>query len=283
MGTSATPAPAASATPAPAAEREASPTSRRIDEAMEELRSRHGSLENALRFLTTENFNHRVRSRRHKARITELEAKVPAAGAVVLTGDDAKAFADFKELKLSAADVKARIEKATKLEGDLAKAEDERALGVAATALKLKASPLSKLLAANAPGAKVIVKKTNVRKADGSGIEEVEEAFVRTGEGDAAILEPAKSFIERSIDKELLDAIKDAGSTAKGTAAASAGRSNTAPARMPSQSAAAKAEGGGKADTGAAVDRTLQSRYVRPSKRGSAGAQGGADSSGRNE
>lgn len=110
---------------------------------LKRLLDKHGNDALSLaRDLYSDNYKARDRARKAEARVKELEAKVPGEGAVVLTGDDAKSFNQFKELGKSVDDVKA----AFSIEGEFHKLKRQQTFDKAAEVMEWNKAALADLL-----------------------------------------------------------------------------------------------------------------------------------------
>lgn len=85
-----------------------------IDGAVQRLLAKHGNAERAMGYLLRDNQTYRKKN-------AELKAKIPAEGTLVLAGDDAKAWDEYKSLG-KAGDLKASLQAAL-AERDQAKEE----------------------------------------------------------------------------------------------------------------------------------------------------------------
>lgn len=89
----------------------------------------------AITQLINDNRRTRDKLRVVKSELDAVTKKLPAADAVVLTGDDKKAYDAFKALNLKPEELKTRVDLAAKLEGDKQTGERNEALKKAAEAL----------------------------------------------------------------------------------------------------------------------------------------------------
>ena len=117
--------------------------------------------------LFDENFEYRRKNR-------EMKEKLPAEGSVVLTGDDVKAWEVFKGLNMKPDEVKAAIEKVTKLESEnreLAAMETLREIAdIGLDGSKLKLSVLKDQIG-RFPEASITIKEE--KTADGKAVRNV--------------------------------------------------------------------------------------------------------------
>lgn len=94
--------------------------------------------------LFTENYTYREKVRQLEGQVTELTGKVPAAGAVVLSGDDVAAWQAYQTLG-KPEEIKQGLDERTKIQGDLATKERELLLRNVADAAGYKPTVLSNL------------------------------------------------------------------------------------------------------------------------------------------
>jgi hypothetical protein len=113
---------------------------------VDRLVHRYGSEAEALRVLAGENFDFREREREREQEIEDLKTKQVPDGAVVLTGDDAKAFTAIKATGVALDKVAERVKLAGDLEGKQAATERRTSQDAAAKALKWNPDVLAPLL-----------------------------------------------------------------------------------------------------------------------------------------
>lgn len=134
--------------------------------------------------LFTENYTLREDKRKLNAKVEELQGKQPAAGAVVLTSDEAKTWGAIKELGLSADEIKTRLQSSTETEKELATLKRKELIREAAETEGYKATVLGTLIASDMPiEFKEVEKDGKKRRA----------AFVKIGEEQKPLSEYVES------------------------------------------------------------------------------------------
>lgn len=181
--------PAAPATPAPAA---VVVTSQERDDFVTRLIGQHGSVNAALNRLAGEQLRYRKRAQAAEDRANALQAKMPAADAVVLVGDEAKAYVELKAKGFTLDKVPARL---TAL-GEL---ESKHKLSTRKSDLKVASGTKydQKVLATLLGETPLEFQTVNVMKEDKSGIEQVQVPYVVLGQGDKAVREALDTYLER--------------------------------------------------------------------------------------
>lgn len=151
-----------------------------------------------------DNADFREKNRKLRAQVSELEAKLPTDGSVVLTKEEAETWNAFKELNLKPDEVKKKIadhDKLAKAEADRAKEESVRK---AAEAHGYKPEVLSEL--AKARGLEFEIGEIEVQKADGTGNEKKPVAYVKNAQG---VKERLNEFVDRDL-KDFLPSLSAA-------------------------------------------------------------------------
>lgn len=127
-------------------------------------------------------------------KIPELEKKIPGEGAVVLTGDEAKAYPALKELTSfgTAAEIKAKLDQGETNSAELADLKRKESVRLAATAAGYKDSVLLKL-----PGAEKLKFETKQETVNEDGkTKQVDVAYV-TGSGEGATPQKLTEYAEK--------------------------------------------------------------------------------------
>ena len=260
-------------------------TQRDTDSFIQSMIARYGSTENALRQIVGEQLNYRARHRRDRDKIDALSKRVPPENAVILTGDDAKAWQEFKALNLAPAKVKERLDAATKFEQEATTAKRESALDTAAGLLKLDSKPFRRMIPVDA---ELDIRDVQSRNAKGE-LEILKVPYIKDGTGDKAAFMPVEEYLKREVGEPLVNAIRvkdttPASGTNNGTRQTNGGGQAPAGRQMPAQrSAAAPGTGsstGDKPSTTSTVDRIQASKYLPPSKRGQAATAGSGSTTG---
>lgn len=251
------PAPAASAPPA-----QVHVTTQETDEFVTRLIGRHGNALAALTRIAGEQLRFRRRAQAAEKEAADLRAKMPAADAVVLTGDEAKSIKSLKDKGVDLTKVSGDLESYGTLKAEVAKSKRLQDLQVAAGD-KYDLKVLTTLLG-DTP---LEFKPVNVMKEDKSGVETINVPYVVLGKGDTQTREALETYLEREHAgfKEALIAKENVEGSAKGE--------GKAPVVMPKQTTGAPAAKGKNTEVDAALKRTL-SAAVTPSARKKAAAGG---------
>lgn len=195
--------------------------------------------------LMTENFEYREKNRVMRAELDAAKGRIPAEGAVVLTGDDVKLFNDFKALNLKPAEVTTLQTEFKALQGEVTTAKRKDSIATAAHAEGYDPTVLGTLI-----GDQELVVKPVTEDVDGKN-QAVDRAFIRTKGADNTVTETRLSeHIEKNHAKfipSLTVGEGDAGSTG-----------STNGTEFPRQRASAKS--GKPAEASAAKDY-LKKRY----------------------
>lgn len=222
----------------------------------------HGTAERALMKLGGEQLKYRKRAQEAERQAAELRKQVPADGAVVLVGDQAKAYQELKTQNIDLTKVPAMIKEGSELRSKVAK--EERAAAVKqAAGTKYKEKVLGQLL-----GDKNVLefKDVLVKKDDGSGTETVKQAYVKNGD----TLEALDTYLDRE-HKDWMDVLKaeeGEGGGSSGGASSSSSTSSSSTATMPRQSSTTStSQTQGKPKPAETVDRMMSAKYMTPSQR----------------
>lgn len=183
------------AQPAPAAPpTQVTVTSGEVDEFVTRLIGRHGSKDAALVRLAGEQLRYRRRAQAAEATAADLQKKVPTAGSVVLTGDEAKAYQTLKDSGVTLDKVPETLKAYEGMKTEIAKVTRESNLAKAA-GKKYDVSVLKTLLG----DTELAFDKVPQMKEDKSGVEMVEVAFVMLPGKDGA---KTKEALDTYLDRE---------------------------------------------------------------------------------
>lgn len=133
-----------------------------------------GNTEQQVGVLMSENFQYREKNRLLTEQITQLQAKVPAEGSLVLTGEDLKLHNDLIALKLKPDEITALQTELTNVKGEVETAKRKEAITAAAAAENYDATVLATLI-----GDKTLVVKPVDEEVDGEK-KKVDRAFIVT-------------------------------------------------------------------------------------------------------
>lgn len=136
-----------------------------------------------LQSLLTDNFQYREAIRNLNVELATLRSRVPAEGALVLTGDDLKIYNEFIALKLKPAEVTALQSKATELEKSAAAFKLKEAIAAAAVAENYDATVLGTLV----NGQDLTIKPVD-ETVDGKPVK-VDRAFINIKGADGVVTE----------------------------------------------------------------------------------------------
>jgi hypothetical protein len=201
---------------------------------------RYGSEREALRVLSGENYDFRDRERARSQEIEGLRAKQVPDGALVLTGDDLKAWQAIKALNVPVTEVAPRVKEAGELKERQQQADRRKAQDSAAASLKWNADVLAPLLDTN----KLDIELRDVVLVENGKEISQKRPYVRKAGDASAAWEKLDELVARDASlKNFLPALKvvpatgaqstngngAAGSTAPGSSASSSS-STTAPA-----------------------------------------------------
>lgn len=179
---------AASATPAPAAV-----STRELDEFVTHLIGRHGTAAAALTRIAGEQLRYKRRAQAAEKLVVDLQKQVPAAGSVVLTGEEAKAYNDLKAKGLTLDKVPAKLAALDESEAKNKVSARKRDLKDAA-GKKYDLDVLTTLLG-DTPLEFVDMAQM---KEDKSGVEMIKVPFVLVGTGDTKTREALDAYLERT-------------------------------------------------------------------------------------
>lgn len=238
------------------------------------LEREHGSFENAALFLAGKQIRYQKRAQEAERQTVEVRKLLPPEGAVVLTGDEAKAVQKLREQKIDLVKLPDDLKASGELRLKVTAQERKTAVSDAA-GTKYKATVLARLLGDSADGKTIGLplefQDAMVKKEDGSGFDTVKMAHVRVGDK----LIPLDTWMETD-QKDWLEVAKasetdnNAGGSSGSSAASgsSSASSGTSTATMPRQTATGGTGGttGKPKDGVAAVDRQM-SRYTTPGQR----------------
>lgn len=246
-------------------------TSEEVTEQVQTMLARNGNnAERTIATLINDNRRTRDKLRETKEKAERLEAG--QKGATILTGDDAKEYKAFKDLKLPAADIKARIEKATTLEASQAKTDRAAVLKTAAEALGFNAEVFTDLVES---------KGLHVELRDGMVNDKpVKLPYIRPAADDKAPLLLAKDYVGTNL-AGYVPALTTkptsgaGGATATGSSVSGATAGTQFPAQSGGASTASPTGNGGAADGTPPLVKPLpgQERYMTPGMRRQAAEQ----------
>lgn len=232
---------------------------------VDRMLAQHGTYDNAIRVLAGEAYVLREEAREHEEEIEGLRARQIPDGAVVLTGDEAKALTTIKATGVALDKVAERVKLAGDLEGQQAANTRRTSQDAAAKALNWNPAVLAPLLDSNKY---VIELRDVVLKEAGKQDRTVKVPYVREDKPNAA-WEKLDELVARADNlKPFLPALKTVttnangadGSSSSGSAASTTGGNETifAFTQTPSQG------DGSSADP---VDRFIASRNKRADAR----------------
>ena len=139
--------------------------------------------------LFSENYQHREKLRQLEQQLTETAGKVPAAGTVVLSGDEAKAWAAYTALG-KPEEVKTYLDERTQLQGKLQGMERETTLRSVADVVGYKPSVLANLDRMAKAEGKALAFDVRDTTVDGKPIK---VAYVKDGDKETALTDYAAS------------------------------------------------------------------------------------------
>lgn len=263
------PAAAAATTPAP----QVVVGRKETDAFILRLIAKHGSTENALTQLAGEQLRYRKRAQNAETERDTFKVKVPAAGSVVLSGDEAKAYEAIKKLGVALDKVPEMHTALKDLQSKDSTHTRESAITTAAGE-KYKPKVLKKLL----DGVELKFKKVNVKVKDDDGkdtIEEQQVPYVALKDGDKETLEALDTYLEREhgdwMDVLMADDA-ESGTTERPASRSAASGSSGSGVVVPRQSATS-GKPPKKEDSAAIVDKTLGGKYMTPGQRAKEGAK----------
>jgi hypothetical protein len=263
------PVPAQGGAPAANAEHSASApvvvTRKETDAFTLRLIGRYGSVEAALTNVAGEQLRYRRRAQKAEATAAELQKKVPAADAVVLTGDEAKAYGTLKTLGVTLDKIPASLDSLKALQSKDSTMTRESALTMAA-GKNYKVKVLKKLLG-DIP---LEFKTVNVKTTGDDGkpkIEEQKVAYVVLGEGATQTREALDTYLERE-HEDFMDVLlveeREGETTTERKEAKSPANAVTVPVQRALGGRTPPNKGD---DMSKIVDKTLGGKYQTPSQR----------------
>lgn len=116
----------------------------KLAKAIESLVSKHGDEKGAIKTLLDENLELRQQKRDLKKEVTDLKSNIPAKDAVVLSGDDLKAYEAYKALG-SADELKTKLEEAQKAQDSLKNYKQAETMDKVADVTGVNSAALKKL------------------------------------------------------------------------------------------------------------------------------------------
>lgn len=136
--------------------------------------------------LEADNYKTREKVRERDTRIKELEAKQVPDGAVVLTGDDAKLYQDFRSLNLKPDEVQQRLKDADEAVAERDQLKRSNTIREVADVTGYKATVLERL------GADLTYEVKDVTESKNGKSETVKRAFVKVDGKDTPLSDYAK-------------------------------------------------------------------------------------------
>lgn len=220
------------------------------------LRKNNGEPDKVIELLLADNTAYRERHRVDTETITELKKKVPADGAIVLVGEEAKSYTALKELKLTPDQIKTLQTEHGDLKTKVTEQEYKALVGQAAGDA-YNADTLYDLLGMK--GQRIVMKEMIVPdEKDKTKTVKKNVPHVRKASDDKAAEEDLKTYVERELKGYELALRKAAG----GTSDVRGGRSTVS--EFPSQTTSTttgKVPGSGAE----VVQRHIADRYQPPS------------------
>lgn len=239
------------------------------------LEREHGSFENAALHLAGKQIRYQKRAQEAERQTAEVRKLLPPEGAVVLTGDEAKAVQKLREQKVDLVKLPDDLKASGELRLKVTAQERKTAVSDAA-GKKYKSAVLARLLG-DTPDGKTIglpleFQDTMVKKEDGTGFDTVKVPHVRVGDKLVAL----DTWMETD-QKDWMEVAKaseeEGGTGGSSGGSSSSSSSSTSSATMPKQTATGGGGGGGTTpkpkDSAAIVDRH-QSKYMTPGQRAAA-------------
>lgn len=178
-------------------------TTQERDDFVTHLIGRHGSPTAALTQIAGEQLKFKRRAQSAESNVADLQKRIPAADAVILTGEEAKAYSVLKGKGIALDKVSAQLDELGTLQKTMSAGVRDANLKDAA-GKKYDVAVLTKLLGDTV----VEFQNVNQMKEDKSGIETIKVPFVVTGTGDKATREALDTYVEREFAgfKEVLAA-----------------------------------------------------------------------------
>lgn len=174
-----------------------------LDEFVTRLIGRHGTVVAALTNVAGEQLRYRKRAQAAEARANELQKQLPAADAVVLVGDEAKAYKDLKAKGLTLDKVPAKFKEHEDLQAATAQQAREKSL-TDTVGKKYDLDVLKRLLGEEGIK-KLEFRKVNQMKEDKSGIETIEVPYITLP--DNKTVEALDSYVDREF-KQFAEVLK---------------------------------------------------------------------------
>jgi hypothetical protein len=223
-----------------------------LDEFVTRLIGRHGTAVAALTNIAGEQLRYRKRAQTAEARANELQKKLPSADAVVIVGDEAKAYNDLKAKGLTLDKVPGELKKHEDLQASMATQAREKDLSET-VGKKYDMAVLKRLLGEDGIK-KLEFRSVNQMKEDKSGVETVKIPYITLA--DNKTVEALDTYVEREFS-QFAEVLKPK----------EGGTSNEEAPRMPKQAPAGGAPLRGKdAEVHKVVDSQM-SGFLSPSAR----------------
>lgn len=234
-----------------------------VRDIVDQLVARHGTLNEALRVLASDNYDYRAKLRDATATIGTLRAKVPADGAVVLTGDDVATWNAVKPLNLKGDKIAERIKLADELEVRVIGGERQTLVTSAAKVVQYNPDVLLAELDRN----KLTLELRDGVAKDASGKETpIKIPFVRKADDPKAAWEKLTEYAERDLKLYLpaLKTLPQGGASGAGGTNGTSGTSGTPSTFTPLPVMGdGTAQGGGAGGASDLVTRHLESASKR--------------------
>lgn len=234
----------------------------------------HGSETNALLYIAGKVIRYQKRAQEAERQTAEMRKVLPPKDAVILTGDEAKAFAKLREQKVDLVKLPDTLKEAQDLATKVT-AQERKTSVIAAAGKKWKANVLEKLLGDSADGKTIGLpiefKDTMVKKEDGSGMETVRVAYVKEG-NTSVLLDTWMETVQKDWVQVARVTEEEDNSTSSGSSSSqsSGDGSTSGTTQMPKQTATGSTGGSTKAQGNLAVVDRVQSKYVTPGQRAAA-------------
>lgn len=155
--------------------------------------ARYGNAESALRALAEENFALQATTDGHASALAEMRKQIPAAGSVVLTGDDAKTYQAFKALNLAPDKLTAALTERDALKGTVASAE--RAVHARAAAVAAGLDPDAFIDHVGLKGLVIEMRDVSVTEKGKAVTKKL--PFVRPGSDEKALFVAASEYVAK--------------------------------------------------------------------------------------
>lgn len=261
---------------------------REVSEFVQSMIARYGSTANALERLGGEQLKYRKRAQKAEKERDAFKGRVPAADAVVLVGDEAKAYNELKKAGHALDKVPGLLTELTTLKTKDSSMSRESALKLASgegETAKYKSKVLGRLLKdESGKDIPLEFKKVMVKGKGEDGkptMTEEQVAYVVLGEGTAQTRELLETYLERE-HEEFMDVLLVSEEEEPGNNGSARPEPKEKPAAktgvqaIPGQRAAPRSGPKDKdKEVAAAVDKQLGGKYLSPSQRAKQGAAGG--------